>query len=122
MNFPTEYPAWMWAYFAVLGSLAILFVTLTFWAWLKTTRLTSGLLKRALRWQVGGYASLFAAVWFACGIGGPPGNLLSPEINFHNTEAATGAALAGMLFSVIGWVLLWIAMRLLLKHAQAMQR
>src|SRR3972149_2482674 len=118
MKIPVEFPAWMWMYFALLGSLAILFVALTFWAWLKTTRLTSGSLKRALRWQVGGYATLFAAVWFACGIGGPPGNLLSTEDSLRNIEAATGAALAGMFFSVVGWVLLWMAMRIMLKSIE----
>lgn len=110
-----NFPPYMWIYFAEFGTLAIVFLALTFWTWIKTTRLTKGPLKRALLWNMAGYVALFTALWFACGIGGPPGNLLSTDPSLQNPTVAGGAAMAGMFFSVVGWILLWVGMRNMLK-------
>lgn len=121
MNFPPYFAPWMWAYFAFFGTLAIVFLALTFWTWMKSTRLTKGTLKRALVWNMAGFVALFSGGWFACGIGGPPGNLLSTDPSMQNPTLAGAAAMAGMFFSVVGWVLLWVAMRTMLKAVEAKQ-
>jgi hypothetical protein len=46
---------------------------------------------------------LFVAAYFACGIGGPPGSLLSHDQVTHDLEAAYDSALLAIFFLVPGW-------------------
>ena len=53
---------------------------------------------------------LFIAAYFACGIGGPPGSLLSHDQLTHDLEAAYDSALLSIFFSVPGWACVFVAM------------
>ena len=77
MSLSPHFPEWMYLYFAVFGSTALILVTLVFWTWMKVNHAASGQLRAALKWNAVGYGFLFIASWFACGIGAGPGNLLS---------------------------------------------
>jgi len=62
-----------------------------------------------------GYMFLFIASWSACGIGGPPGNMLSADATVHNQFAALGAASMAMFFSVPGWYFIFLSYGSMMK-------
>ena len=67
------------------------------------TRFLVGWLRWAAKWNMVGLMFLFVAAYFACGIGGPPGSLLSHDQLTHDLEAAYDSALLAIFFSVPGW-------------------
>lgn len=111
MRIPDEFPAWMFLYFASFGTIALVLVSLIFWTWMKTTRLSAGALRSGLGWNAVGTSLLFSATWFACGIGAGPGNLLSSDPSIHRPFLAGAAAVAGMFCSVGGWACLFVGIR-----------
>jgi len=66
-----------------------------------------------------GYMFLFFSAWFACGIGGSPGNLLSTNPGTHYLTGAIYAATLAMFFSVPGWLCVLIGLRKMLKSVQS---
>jgi len=118
MNLPTTHPIWMWLYFGTFGSAGAVLFTLVVWNWLKVHSLAKGALRSATKWNIFGYMFLFFGAWFACGIGGPPGNLLSPDLTIHNPGVATWAAFLSMFFSVPGWACALVGMRKMIKATQ----
>lgn len=115
MNLPPHFPGWMYLYFATFGSIALILLALVFWTWMKINRLAQGYLRTGLKWNAVGYVFLFTASWFACGIGGGPGNLLSLDASMHNPFLASMSAVSGMFASVAGWVCLLVGQRKLLE-------
>jgi hypothetical protein len=101
----------MWLYFGLFGSAGVLLFSLVAWNWMKLHARLSGRMRSAARWSMIGCVSLFFAGWFACGIGGPPGNLLSAQASTHSPGAALGAAALSMFFSVPGWGCLMVGLR-----------
>jgi hypothetical protein len=120
MDFPLSHPIWMWLYFGAFGSLGIVLFILTLWSWMKYHAAVKGILRSAARWNAIGYMFLFFAEWFACGIGGPPGNMLSSDLAMHNYFGAVGAASLAMFFSVPGWACILVGQRKLLGEAQSL--
>lgn len=108
MNTPSYFPTALYLYFAAAGTVVLVLVTLVFWTWLRTTRLTHGRLRSGLAWIAAGFVFLFAAQWFACGIGAGPGFLLSTDASMHQPFLASAAAVAGMFCSVVGWALVLV--------------
>jgi hypothetical protein len=119
MNLPDYFSSWMFLYFAIFGTAALVLVALLFRTWMKVNRLANGYLRTALKWNSAGYFFMFCAAWFACGIGAGPGNLLSLDVSMHNPFLATMAALSGMFMSVAGWMCLLAGQRKLLKGLEA---
>ena len=115
MNLPTYFPTWMVLYFGTAGSIGLSLVALVFWTWMKTTRLSDGHVRSSLRWNIVGYVFLFSANWFACGIGGGPGNMLSSDPSMYQPMLATYAAVLAMLCSLPGWGCILIGQRVMLK-------
>ena len=111
MNFSVSHPLWMWLYFGMFGSAGAILFTLIVWHWMKVHPLVKGYHLSAARWNIVGYMFLFFAAWFACGIGGPPGNMLSPDPAAQNLFAAIGAATLSMFFSVPGWACVLVSQR-----------
>jgi hypothetical protein len=116
MSLSPHFPEWMYLYFAVFGSTALILVTLVFWTWMKVNHAASGRLRAALKWNAVGYFFLFIASWFACGIGAGPGNLLSLDASMHNPFLASMSAVSGMFASVAGWVCLLVGQQKLLER------
>ncbi|MFC1513666.1 hypothetical protein ACFL5P_01525 [candidate division KSB1 bacterium] len=116
MNFPESHPVWMWLYFGVFGSAGAVLFTLIIWNWMKLNRLTAGFQRSAAKWNIVGYMLLFTAQWFACGIGGTPGRLLSSDPANHYYYGAVLAAILAMFFSVPGWICVFIGQRKLLHE------
>jgi hypothetical protein len=119
----TEYtlthPLWMWIYFGAFGLSGAILFTLILWQLMKYHVLARGYLRSAARWNIIGYAFLFSAAWFACGVGGTPGNLLSPDPAAHNPAVATSVAALSIFLSVPGWACLLVAQSRLLRGAQS---
>ncbi len=93
----------MWLYFGLFGSADAILFTLIAWTWTKLYAHPSRGMRTAARWGIVGLMFLFFAAWFACGIGGPPGNMLSADASVHNPSAALGAAALSMFFTLPGW-------------------
>jgi len=119
MNFSVSHPLWMWLYFGMFGSAGAILFTLIVWHWMKVHALVKGYHQSAARWNIVGYMFLFFAAWFACGIGGPPGNMLSPDPAAQNLFAAIGAATLSMFFSVPGWACVLVSQRKMLQGIQS---
>jgi hypothetical protein len=98
-----SFPTWVWLYFGTFGTLGAVLYTLVAWYWMKLQSKASGSLRSAAKWNMVGLMFLFVAAYFACGIGGPPGSLLSPEAASRDIEAAYDSALLAIFFSVPGW-------------------
>ena len=115
MNFPSSHPSWMWLYFGMFGTAGIVMFILAMWSVAKLRKNSNQGLGKAIRLNMIGYMFLFISSWSACGIGGPPGNLLSVDSAVHNNLAALGAATMAMFFSVPGWCFVFLGYRLMLK-------
>lgn len=86
---------------------------------MKVHALVKGYQRSAARWGMVGYMFLFFAAWFACGIGGPPGNMLSPDPAAQNAFLAIFEATLSMFFSVPGWACVLVGQRKMLQGAQS---
>ncbi len=115
MSFPASHPVWMWIYFGTIGSIAAVLFTLIVLNWMKIRVMSKGAERSAATWRVWGYTFLFIAQWFACGIGGFPGGLLSKDPNLHYYLGAVLASMLAMFFSAPGWICIFISQRKLLK-------
>jgi hypothetical protein len=105
----------MWLYFGTFGSIGVILFALIVWNWMKFQKMAAGFQRSAAKWNMIGYMFLFFSAWFACGIGGSPGNLLSTDSSSHFLSGATYAAVLAMFFSVPGWLCVLIGQRKLLK-------
>lgn len=115
MNFPTSHPLWMWLYFGIFAIIGMVLFILTVWNWMEGYKLSSGPMRTAARWSGFGYMFLFFGQWFSCGIGAPPGNLLSPDPATHSSLHALLSAALSIFFSVPGWACLLISSRKMLR-------
>jgi hypothetical protein len=85
--------------------------TLTVWSWMKYLKLAEGSRRSAAKWNMVGLTFLFVAAYFACGIGGPPGGLLSHDQATHDRGSAHDAAILSIFFSVPGWTCVLVGVR-----------
>ena len=109
------FPTWVWLYFGTLGTIGAVLFTLTVWYWMKTYAISKGIQRSAVKWNMIGLLFLFLGAWFACGIGGSPGNLLSKNIAAHDLEAAYDSAILSIFFSAPGWASILIGQRRMLQ-------
>jgi len=110
MNLLESYESWIPMYFGGLGTLNVLLLTAVFWYWYKAYSL-SGKLKSISLWTISGCVFLFFAGWLACGIGGQPGFLLSPDTSLHNRDLALNSAMMAMACNIPGWFCMLMAQR-----------
>jgi hypothetical protein len=110
-----SFPTWVWLYFGTFGTVGALLFTLVVWYWMKILKLAKGSLRSAAQWNMIGLMFLFVAAYFACGIGGPPGSLLSHEHAIHDLESAYDSAMLSIFFSVPGWACMLVGMRKMMK-------
>lgn len=110
-----SFPDWVWIYFGFFGTVGATFFTLTVWKWMKFHALSKNSLRGAAKWNMIGLLFLFLAAWFACGIGGPPGNLLSKDISIHQLDSAYDSAILSIFFSGPGWISIYLGQRKLLE-------
>ena len=113
----TEYtlthPLSMWITFGAFGSADAILFTLVMWQLLKLHARLTDLRRLAARWVMFGLMFLFSAAWFACGVGGTPGNLLSPDPSTHQPMIAANVALLSIALSVPGWACLLVGLGVL---------
>lgn len=121
MDFPTSHPLWMWLYFGAFGTADLILFALVMWSWTRFNALADGRQRSAARWNVIGYLCLFASGWFACGIGGPLGNMLSANPTVTYLDAAITASTLSMFFTIPGWVCLLVGQRKMIEALAAGQ-
>ncbi len=97
-----SYPDWMWLYFGGFGTAGSILYTLVVWYWLKIHALAKGSLRSAAKWNIIGFLFLFLGAWFACGMVGPPGNMLSRNPAEYNINLATFLAIISIFLSIPG--------------------
>lgn len=122
MNLPSSHPVWMWLYFAAFGTADLVLFALVVWNWMMFNALADGDQRSAAKWNVIGYTCLFLAGWFACGIGGPLGNMVSADPSVRYLAAAVKSAVLSMFFTVPGWVCLLVGQRKALRSVRAEER
>jgi hypothetical protein len=110
-----SFPTWVWLYFGTFGTLGAVLFTLVVWYWMKVLNLAQGSLRSAAKWNMIGLMFLFIAAYFACGIGGPPGSLLSKNPSVHDLGSAYDSAILSIFLSVPGWACVLVGMRKLLQ-------
>ncbi|MFX0200313.1 MAG: hypothetical protein ACFFCW_29695 [Candidatus Hodarchaeota archaeon] len=110
-----SFPDWVWIYFGFFGTVGAVFFTLVVWYWMKIQDNTVGSLRAAARWNMIGLLFLFLAAWFACGIGGPPGNLLSHDTSIHQLDSAYDSAILSIFLSGPGWISVFLSQRKLME-------
>ena len=110
-DYTMTHPLWMWVYFGTCASVGTILFTLIVWHSMRVNALASGYQRSASRWNMVGYLFLFSAAWFACGIGGPPGNLLSSDPAAHDEFLAVFEATLSMFLSVPGWACVLMGQR-----------
>ena len=120
-DYTMTHPLWMWLSFGVFGSAGAVLFTLLMWSAMHARAWGRGDQRAATLWSTIGYTFLFFAAWFACGIAGPPGNLLSPDPAARSDFLATFEAILSMFFSVPGWLCVLLGQRRMLRaiHSEA---
>jgi hypothetical protein len=119
MNYPATHPAWMWLYFGGLSSVGLIVYVAIAWRLTNLYAAGEGRVRSAARWAIFGSTFMFLALWFACGIGGPPGNMLSTDLATHSLEFASNAAVGSAFFSVPAWGCLFVALMKASRSSEA---
>lgn len=114
-----SFPTWVWLYFGMFGTVGAVLFTLVVWYWIKVLNSAEGSLRSVAKWNMVGLMFLFVAAYFACGIGGPPGSLLSHDQLTHDLEAAYDSAMLSIFFSVPGWACMLVGMRKMVQGIQS---
>jgi hypothetical protein len=114
-----SFPDWVWLFFGSFGTLGAVLFTLVAWHWLKVHAAAEGWPRSAAKWNMVGLMFLFIAAYFACGIGGPPGSLLSKNQSVHDLGSAYDSAILSILFSAPGWACVLVGMRKILLGTQS---
>ena len=114
-----SFPTWVWLYFGGLGTVGAVLYSLVVWYWMRLRASTEGATRSIATWNVVGLMFLFIAAYFACGIGGPPGSLMSKDASTHALDAAYDSALLSIFFSVPGWACVCVGMRKMLRGARS---
>ena len=120
-EYTATHPFWTWITFGAFGSAGAILFTLVLWQLLKLHALVKGYRRSAARWIMFGCMFLFSAAWFACGVGGTPGNLLSPDPATHDPAVAGNVAALSIFLSVPGWGCLLVGQWRLLRGARSDQ-
>ena len=113
-----SFPDWVWLYFGTFGTAGAVLFTLVAWYWLKAHTLAKGSFRSAAKWNMVGLLFLFLGAWFACGIGGPPGNMLSFDPATRDLEVAYGTAMFSIFLSVPGWTCVLVGQRKMIQATQ----
>lgn len=114
-----SFPTWVWLYFGTFGTIGAVLYTLVVWYWMKFHSMAAGMLRSAAKWNMLGLMFLFIAAYFACGIGGPPGSMLSSDPLSRNIESAYDSALLAIFFSVPGWACVFVGIRKLFHNIRS---
>ena len=113
------FPTWVWLYFGTFGTIGAVLFTLVAWYWTKGLATVESSLRSAIKWTMVGLLFLFLGAWFGCGIGGPPGNLLSRDLASHDLDAAYTTAMLSIFFSAPGWACVLVGMRKVIQGAHS---
>ena len=97
-------------FFGLLGGLIVLLYLGSGWFWMKRRIDERAGMKMAEDLKMGGYMLLVIGVWFMCGVLGPPGSLLRPEIvsRYGTLEMAVSISYTVMTLLMLGFLLIFL--------------
>jgi hypothetical protein len=114
-----SFPDWVWLFFGSFGTVGAVLFTVVVWYWLRVHASAQGWLRSAAKWNMLGLMFLFMGAYFACGIGGPPGSLLSKDPSIHDLGSAYDSAILSIVLSVPGWACVLMGVRRMLHGTRA---
>ncbi len=99
--------------FGIMGSLFIVLFLAQVWDWARRRSNLESQHRRGTDLQMGAGVCFFSAAWQACGLAGPPGFALYPEIvqKLGSQSFVGGQVFAVEFFMALGFVFLLLAMR-----------
>ena len=99
--------------FGIMGSLFIVLFLAQVWHWARRRPSLESQRRRVADWQLGAGVCFFGGAWQACGLAGPPGFALYPEIvqKLGSQPFVRGQVFAVEFFMALGFVFLLLAMR-----------
>lgn len=103
------------AAFATCGVLLSVLGCAFVWVWARTRPRLDARARRQADLTLGAGLCFFTSAWQACGLAGPPGFGLYPELVRQDGGVSflVGQALAVLIFALLGFVLLLLSMRLM---------
>ena len=100
-------------FFGITGFVLTLLFLGIVWYWMKYGAVEEGEMKTAANLKMLGYMFLISAVWFMCGVLGPPGSALRPEmvLKYGTLDTAIFTAYMLMVFLLVGFLLIFLGQR-----------
>ena len=97
--------------FGIGGVLVMALFLITLWFWAKRRPLLEGSARTAADFQLAGYVFFLVAMWFLCGLLGPPNYLLNTDKvqQFGSLQNAQAEAVKILIYFVLGWLFLFLS-------------
>ena len=97
--------------FGIGGVLAIVLFLITLLFWAKRRPLLEGSAGTAADFQLAGYVFFLVAMWYLCGLLGPPVYLLNPDKvqQFGSLQYGQAEAVKILIYFIFGWLFLFLS-------------
>jgi len=97
--------------FGIGGGLVMVLFLITLWFWTKRRPLLEGLARTAADFQLVGYVFFLVAMWYLCGLLGPPAYLLNTDKvqQFGSLPGAQAQAVKIFIYFILGWLFLFLS-------------
>jgi hypothetical protein len=97
--------------FGIGGVLVMALFLITIWFWAKRRPLLEGSARTAADFQLAGYVFFLVAMWFLCGLLGPPNYLLNTDKvqQFGSLQNAQAEAVKILIYFILGWLFLFLS-------------
>jgi hypothetical protein len=97
--------------FGIGGVLVMALFLITIWFWAKRRPLLEGSAGTAADFQLAGYVLFLVAMWFLCGMLGPPNYLLNTDKvqQFGSLQNAQAEAVKILIYFILGWLFLFLS-------------
>ena len=107
--------------FGIGGGVVMSLFLITLWFWTKRRPLLEGSARTAADFQLVGYVFFVVALWYLCGLLGPPAYLLNTDKvqQFGSLQGAQAQAVKIFIYFILGWLFTFLSQY---KSAQAIQK
>ena len=97
--------------FGIGGGLIMALFLITLWFWTKRRPLLEGSARTAADFQLVGYVFFLVAMWYLCGLLGPPAYLLNTEKvqQFGSLQGAQSQAVKILAYLIFGWLFTFLS-------------
>ncbi len=97
--------------FGIGGGLIMTLFLITLWFWTKRRPLLEGSARTAADFQLVGYVFFLVAMWYICGLLGPPAYLLNTDKvqQFGSLQGAQAEAVKILIYFILGWLFTFLS-------------